>query len=615
MSQNSEDEQKSIFLENSAEEDNEKESLIYNSEEELFSKEDNSQNELKKEDNISSHSENEILVNNKKLSAEKNLIEIEMQDSVGEVDKEYELLFCVQGIGKKIDNGKSYEKHQFCEPSLRDIHRFLRNDDSENPQMKYLILNWKTAEMDIIPLMLNYENSEKIQQLGLVLLTDLTEPQSDLVEKRPYFEKLLTDLQEHIVKSQLVELLSNTLADATAKLREATIMRNDLKIIEDESILNKEKNMFPNMDDNDINENNIRENLNLIEEEKRKKNEIKKKIAEIESKSEQIIELVFVFFKQLLNIYFSNSIEKNTENMLCFIRKFSKYKIFDAIIYHSQAFETEFSKRLSPVLLELNFLLIRPFEPIKIFEFCRNNISSFSHKNNININNNHIFKKENNRKSELALILEQEKKEKNLRFNQQSHRPNNFGTTIKITRPLDNSTIVVTNFNQFIQNPDKIIDEKMNTLKNQRKKTIRKLIQKNDKVNVIKISEEIKFINDFKISENISLDFSHQDIIFPLKHFCEEFLKYCFNYLVKYFISEVIGLNDTFEKFDFYNLINLITFYLNFERLRIYDNISNQKDESSISQVKSDKRTLYEIYDLKNVIEAISPAVMDFVYK
>jgi len=591
--------------------DQEGSSLNYNEEEELISNQDEI---LEEEDEVTStqmKKEEESEKNSKKDKAEleKNLIEIEMHDSEGEVEKEYELLFCVQGIGKQI-NGKAYEKHQFCEPSLRDIHRFLRNDDSENPQMKYLILNWKTAETDIIPLMLNYENSEKILQLGLVLLTDLTEPLSDLVEKRPVFERLYTELQEYIVNSKLIELLSNTLADATRKLREANIMRNDLKLIENETDIGSRKINSLENENQEINE----------EDQKKKKIEVKKKIAEIESKSEQLIELIFVFFKQLLNIYFSDSIEKNTENTLHLIKKFSKCKIFDAMIYHSQDYNTEFSKRIAPVLLEFIYLLLRPFNPLKIYEFYRDNKSKFDNfysNNIININSAETFlkpKSEINRKTELSIIRENEKKEKMLRFNQQSHRPNNFGTTIKINRPIDNSAIVISNFNQFIQNPEKIINEKMNTVKNQRRKPVRKLVPK-VKMNALKISEEIKLINDYKISENLLIDFSHEDIIFPMKNFIEEYLKYCFNNTVKYFISEIISLNDAFEKYDFYNLINLISFCLNYERLRLHDLISAEKNKETMTYVKADKNKYNAIYNMKNVLEGISPGVMDFIYK
>lgn len=658
-SDNSELNNNSNLLDGEAEEN---ESQTYNEEEEELISKNSSKNEdelasksLKKEEkaeqsfsdssssNSNTNSKTKIKTNKlKKTENEKNLIEIEQQDSEAEVEKEYELLFCVQGIGKESSN-KAYEKHQFCEPSLRDIHRFLRNDDPENPQMKFLILNWKTAETEIIPLMLNYENSEKIQQLGLVLLTDLTEPLSDLLEKRPLFERLLTDLQENIVKSQLVELLSNTLADATAKLREATIMRNDLKMLESElSLVNRKSNNINNAggNNNNVNINNnfnfeVNDNDNdkddfndknnhVSEEEKRKKSEIKKKIAEIESKAEQLIELVFVFFKQLLSIYFSSSIEKNIENTLCFIRKFSKCKIFDAIIYHSQSYSSEFSRRLAPILLELNYLLLRPFQPMKIFEFCRSekiqheifksgkNPNASSSSSALNFANKDS---ENQRKSELAIIRENERKEKQLRLNQQSHRPNNFGTTLKVTRPLDNSTIVISNFNQFIQNPEKVINEKMNSLANQRKKPVRKLMKK-VKMNALKISEEIKFINDFKICENLSLDFSHADIVFPIKGFCEEFIKYCFNSVVKYFIAEIIALSDAFEKYDFYNLINLVNFFLDFERLRLHDYIGNEKSkDASSGKGPIDKKKYNEFYDLRNVYEGISPAFMDFVYK
>ncbi len=67
------------------------------------------------------------------------------------IDKINELLFCCQGIGKFIENDNKqliYEKNEYCIPSLKDIHRFLRNDSKETQLFKRAIINWKIVETD-----------------------------------------------------------------------------------------------------------------------------------------------------------------------------------------------------------------------------------------------------------------------------------------------------------------------------------------------------------------------------------------------------------------------------------------------------------------------------------
>jgi hypothetical protein len=610
--------------------------LEFNEEEELISKENNnnesnsdSDDNDKDKENIDSNlkSESESNKNHEENSEEKsefnsrtkkkykeNIIEIEaQQDSeINDIDEEYEMLFCVQGIGKYIENKekkgeKIYEKGEFCEPSLRDIHRFLRKDDSENPRNRLLILNWKVAEKDLIPLMLNNIENEKIQQLGLVLLTDLTEPLGDLVETRDIFENLLSDLQYFISRSKILEILAQSLSDSTAKLKEANLMKNEIKKIENKNInINTDMEIIMENNEEDI-------------EAKKKRNEIKKKISEIEYKNEQKIELIFVFLKQLMNIFYSNTFKKNNESLQNILENFSSTKIFDAIIYHSQNFLTDFSLRLAPILLEFIFLLTRNFNVLKIFEFCRNN--------------NLLIKEGNKHVTELSLIRDMEKKEKEIRNSLLSHRPNNFGTTLKIKRPLDNSVIIISNYNEFIQNPEKIINERMNFLKDQKKKPFRKLVKNNKvKMNATKIVEEIKMINDAKLSESILFDCSHKFIIISMKNFCEDFLKFCFNNFTKYFIGEILSRSEQFEKYDFYYLINLFNFFLNFERLKIYENIQNEKekyekekkfgygynetnDNNNFPNIPIKKKDFNDIYNLDNIYEAISPQVMDFIYK
>lgn len=527
----------------------------------------NENEEIISEDSISQ--DNQSLDNNEETSErpenqeeedkeDENMIEIEdIIDNEDDTDKMHELLFCVQCIGKFVDEKKTmYQKNEYCEPSLRDIHRFLRKEDDEDPKNKFCILKWKVIENDLIPLIINYENNEKIQQLGLVLLVDLTERLPELMENRLAYEILLSETHDVIINSKLLDRVAANLAESTAKLREATLMRTELKSCENE---------------------------NPTDEEKTKTNEIKKKIAEIENKSQQMIELVVVFIKQLLNIYHSDSILKNVENNIKLIRKLHNLKVLEAIIFHSQSFDSEFGKRLISSLLELVYFIIRIFSPKKIFDFIMNKDNNMTH---------------------LQKLREEEKQERLARKAQYSTRSNSFGTSIKVMRPLDNTAFLVSNVNQLMNNPHQVINEKMNKHANQRRRPRKNLLKNNKKVGNT-IGEEITFINNLKIEENVHLDASHSDIVNAIKKFCDDFLKFSFNSFVKHFILQVTKLDGTtLEKYDVYHFINLITFFVDYHRLSQHLKLR----EAKTSSIKLD-------FDAECIKEALMPEILDYIYR
>lgn len=537
-----------------------KESKIvdYNDEEEIIENESSiSQNSNLDKNNIELESDSSSEIDdNKKEEA----IEIEMEDNneIDHVDKLNELLFCVQGIGCFKDPEKTiYEKGQFCEPSLRDIHRFLRKDDSENPECKYNILTWKVAEKDLLPLILTYENNEKIQQLCLVIFVDLTEPLPDILEDRPKYESLLTDLQYYLINSKLFNLLGTVLADSTNKLKESTLMREELKGI-----------------DNQLD--------SLSEEEKNKSLEIKKKIAEVEIKSQQKIELILVFIKQYLNIFNQDSMEKNIEYSIRLIHKLADMHVLEAIIFHSQKFESEFYKRLSVTILELVFYIIRPFSAEQIF----NNI--------LNLN-----------KSQIQILREEEKQQKIKRQSLYSTRPNNFGTMIKVTRPLDNTSFIISNISEFNADPNKVMNEKINNVTNKRKRVKKTLKVK--KMNP-RIRDEILFINDIKISENTKFDKDSTDLISKLKIFCDSFLETSFTEIIRYVYLEIAKSSDKIEKYDAYHFIMLITFFLDYNRLNQHYLIKESKDNNNVLP-KTKKDFIPTL-----IKECLNPGIMDMVY-
>ena len=351
----------------------------------------------------------------------------EVPDFIFDDNKINELLFCVQGIGKLNPTTKEYDKGTYCEASLRDIHRFLRKDDSENPKTRLYMLKWKVCENEITPLILNYENNDKIQQLGIVILVDMTEGLAPLCENKNFYMVKLTELQEFIANSKLIDHLSSVLAEASRKLKEATEIRkkvqspNFLKLAQHSTVQTTNEN-------GEIVEDPIDQDEFIL-----KQAALKKQIAEIENKSQQTIELIFVLFKQLFNIYDSNDLGKNSSNCVKMIKKMSEYKIFEAIVFHCQTFETEFYKRLAMHMLELTFYIIREFSVTQIFENSQQNQSL---QNQISSNSS----KDPKPLTLLQKLREEEKMQKQQRQSLMPTRHNNFGTTIQVIRPLDKSS-------------------------------------------------------------------------------------------------------------------------------------------------------------------------------
>jgi nucleoid DNA-binding protein len=419
------------------------------------------------------------------------------------------------------------------------------------------MLKWKVAETDIIPLILNYENNDRIQQLGFVILVDLTLPLADILDNRNELESLLTDLQETIVNSQLIELLARSLLDSTSKLREASNMKESLKEVQNKNLSEADKQ------------------AEASEEEKKKISEIKQRIAEVENKSQTTIELIFVFLKQIINISFMEEIQRNVNMGLKLMSKLANLKILDAIIFHSKNYESEFYKRISGVILELVYFLSRPFNIPQMFQISNTKTQNAVNNNNFNYNSSEM--------SNLKKLIEEEKRQKMMRQEMYSTRPNKFGTMIKVARPLDNTSFIVTNVNQLLNDPNKVISDKMSSFASQRKKPRKGLNPKTKSTLASKAYEEIILVNDIRINETFRnfMDVQYEHTIIIFKSFFEDFLKFSFNNLVKHFFAE-IHIDMRLEKYDIYHLKCLMSFFLEFNRFSQQDfivkNNVNKKD-------------------------------------
>ena len=553
---------------------NEEEEIVSSSEEENIEKEANeSKNEGEDDEESPASSEN----------SKQDIDPIDFIDENDEFksDQLNELLFCVQGIGefKRDEKGKktkNYEKGVYCEPSLRDIHRFLRKDDIENPISRYAILNWKVCDSDIIPLLLAYENNEKISLLCLVILVDLTEPLPDVIENRERLNEMIFNLVQSLISNGVIELIGRGLSDATKNLVQSIELKEELKKEQDEMMKKKkeeEKKQQKEETDNNVE---MKETIPNIEEKKeqdaeyeeemKQKIEMKRQIAEMELKSTRLIELLLALLKQLISVYSVNNLPEASTSYSSLLTRFAKLKIFDAITYYTSLFNNPtstsnpFVQSISSSLLSIIFYLTRLFTPKSVLD------------------NSKPVDSESKPMTEFDRLVEKERLQEEERRKMLSTRPNAFGTRIKIFRPIDGSSFVVSNVNQLMNNPNQVITEKTNTYNQQKHgRKGRRKIYKNKKVPMSKIAEEIKMINDYKLKKYFSTSpeisqASFNETMQAIKKFFDEYKKNCLNGIAGYYFI-MLGREDELDTYDIYNFVNVLSFFIEYNRLSNYENI------------------------------------------
>ena len=299
--------------------DNEgKKEVFFNEEEEILSKEESLSKNSKPIIDEAEESENEGEEGSEEsdeINPAKNVIgyDIEGNEDIGEllaqdeedntkIDKLNQLLFCCQGIGKHskdADQNDIYIKNEYCIPSLKDIHKFLRTDSKDTQVFKRAIINWNIVENDLIPCLINYEGDEKISQIVLIILVDLTEELDDNVEGRRELEFSLAKLVEIIIKENVIDLVSRKLNSATDEFNRVADLREKYLQLEleeqkkqKEEKEKKEKEKEENKDNKIIEEekndvsNNNNEEINISEEKKEKEKENENEEEE-ESKEEK----------------------------------------------------------------------------------------------------------------------------------------------------------------------------------------------------------------------------------------------------------------------------------------------------------------------------------------
>ena len=645
--------------------DNEgKKEVFFNEEEEILSKEESLSKNSKPILDEAEESENEGEEGSEEsdeINPAKNVIgyDIEGNEDIGEllaqdeedntkIDKLNQLLFCCQGIGKHskdADQNDIYIKNEYCIPSLKDIHKFLRTDSKDTQVFKRAIINWNIVENDLIPCLINYEGDEKISQIVLIILVDLTEELDDNVEGRRELEFSLAKLVEIIIKENVIDLVSRKLNSATDEFNRVADLREKYLQLEleeqkkqkeekekkekekeenkDNKIIEEEKNDVSNNNNEEINiseEKKEKEKENENEEEEESKEEIDKKLdtteenkkillrqlANMEYKSKNLIELLLVFLKQITSIINTSDLNEASKLINLLFRKFTDLKLFDAFLYYLSTFNNiesyPFTKEsLSSHLLSILYNIIRPFQPKVV----------------LNISNKKITKSFNtineNEAKELQRLLELEKQEYSQRKMLFSTRGNTYNYRVQITRPIDNSSYFVNNMNQIInKNTANYVKEKANTFKSQRHgpRYNKRTIFKDKKIPKSVVVSEIKMINDTKIknyfseksSEICSDDFI--PIMYEIKNFLVKLMENdSFNSLMDFFYYK-FDKEYELEKYDIYNLVNIISFFLEFNRNLNYNEIKdvNKKNNKEIN------------FNLKRVKLCISSNMVNFMY-
>ena len=651
--------------------DNEgKKEVFYNEEEEIISKEDSLSkapqeilDEAEESENSKEEEESETSDN---MNPAKNVIGYELRgdEDMGEllaqeededntkIDKVNQLLFCCQGIGKqaKNENGNFiYIKNEYCIPSLKDIHKFLRNDSKTTQMFKRVFLAWNIVENDLIPCLLQYEEDEKISQIILIIFVDLTEELDDEVDNRKELEFSLAKLVEIFIKENVIDLISRKLNSSTEEFNRMKNLREKYKQLEleeqkkkkeekekmqkeQEEKQNEKINEEKKEDNNNINDNNNNNDgdnkneekeskKNNEEEEKSDKEESEKekkidnneenkrillhKIANMEYKSKNLIELLFVLLKQITSITNTSDLVDSSKLISLLLTKFTYLKLFDALLYYISTFNDlesyPFTKEvLSPYLLSILYNLTRPFNPKSILSLSAKKVF-----------NKHSTINENEGK-ELQRLAELEKQDFLKRKMLFSSRGQTYNYRVQINRPIDNSSYFVNNMNQIInKNSANYVKEKANTFKSQRHgaRYRKKTIFKDKKIPKSVVISEIKMINDSKIknyfsekSSEITSDEFNSTII-EIKNFLINLMNNnSFNGIIDFYYYK-FDKDYELEKYDVYNLVNIMSFFIEFNRLLNYNDIKDFKN----NEKKND-------FNMKRIGLCISSNMVNLMY-
>jgi len=227
--------------------------------------------------------------------------------------KEAELLFWVQGVGsiKQVGGLDVYAKHEHCEESLKELFKYMKFDRQKEPFVKETLGKWAFLSKYLLPLLIFHHQDKKLSFLCLMLCVQLTElPHKDCDSRI----KIELFRQLHISKSHFL----------APKVIETLIMHAN-------EILQKE---------------------------------------ERSQKHDQMIELIIVLLKQLLQIPEHEdcaSLASNKRNLQkSLLLAFKEHNVLDLLVFLSQEFTEPLNKKLAIHLLEMQYHIFKNFTPAQI---------------------------------------------------------------------------------------------------------------------------------------------------------------------------------------------------------------------------------------------------------
>ena len=152
-------------------------------------------------------------------------------------------------------------------------------------------------------------------------------------------------------------------------------------------------------------------------------------------KHDQMIELIVVLFKHLLAI---PDPPKSTTNLAYqdlqkkLLTLYYDSNVLDSFIYLTQEFNTTLSKKLALHFLEIFYHIYKYFNPSQL-----------------------ILKEGTEKtKSNLSILREKEQQENSKRWREMSSRHSRFGTSLRVKRPFEGTSMIITNVFKPIPDPN-----------------------------------------------------------------------------------------------------------------------------------------------------------------
>lgn len=149
----------------------------------------------------------------------------ELNDGVDDAKKqafrsklETDLLFHVQELGglKMMNLREIYEVTPFIENGLKDILKYLKEDDFSQPYVKLFLFRWNIIKSNLIPLILTQRENKSIFYKILMILAFLLEPtpEKELIDfkfKEEFFN-LFSNCRENFVNQTFLTILVDELS-------------------------------------------------------------------------------------------------------------------------------------------------------------------------------------------------------------------------------------------------------------------------------------------------------------------------------------------------------------------------------------------------------------------